>query len=288
MSILSFISCERKESQFEQPLEPGEKIRKPFTRGINEEPDTSIFNMSLTEAESHISIFDSTFEFNIFKELISSEEPTENIFISPLSIKIVLAMLYNGAVGETRDGIAQTLNLQGIDIDKINESFFGYLAYFNAYPLTDDKIDLDIANSLWINKSFGFKEKFLNVNRDYYASKIATLRTAEEINDWVNEKTRGKIDSIVDPNEDVTMYAAIILNAIYFLGQWQEEFDETCTHDGTFYLLDGSTKQSPMMHCTRTLRCYNIMGFQDSFKALEIPYGNGGISMYIFLPKYLQ
>lgn len=221
------------------------------------------------------------FGFNLFND-IQKIEQDKNIFISPFSISVALAMTLNGASGETEQAMANTLELQGLDSESIN---VGYAALQHALQTSDPKVILAIANSLWARQDVPFKRDFLQRNTQFFGAEVSTLNftdpnTLTTINQWVNTNTNGKIEKILDEiNPDAVLF---LINAIYFKGTWQTEFDPSHTRDGSFHLGTGDEKQVPMMTRTGDYRSYENP--EEKFQAISLPYGDGRISMDIFLP----
>lgn len=221
------------------------------------------------------------FGFNLFND-IQKIEQDKNIFISPFSISVALAMTLNGASGETEQAMADTLELQGLDSESIN---IGYAALRHALQTSDPKVILAIANSLWARQDVPFKQDFLQRNTQFFGAEVTTLNftdpnTLTTINQWVNTNTNGKIEKILDEiNPDAVLF---LINAIYFKGTWQTEFDPSHTRDGTFHLGTGDEKQVPMMTRTGDYRSYENP--EEKFQAISLPYGDGRMSMDIFLP----
>lgn len=219
------------------------------------------------------------FGFNLFNEIRKTEQD-QNIFISPFSVSVALAMTLNGAADETEQAMIGTLQLQSITADSINSS---YAQLQQALQTSDPKVTLTIANSLWGNEGISFNPNFLQRNTQFFNAEISILdflapSTLITINQWVNDKTNSKIPKILDEiNANAVLF---LINAIYFKGSWQTEFDPANTRDGTFHLANGSTKQVPMMF--RSGRYSHYYG--DDFQAVNLPYGDGRMSMYIFLP----
>ena len=134
------------------------------------------------------------FGFNLFDEIRKTEQD-KNIFISPLSISIALAMTLNGASGETEQAMANTLQLQALDTESINT---GYASLRQALQVADPKVILTIANSLWARQDVLFKQDFLQRNTEYFGAEVSALNfmapsTLTTINQWVNTNTNGKI-----------------------------------------------------------------------------------------------
>ena len=219
------------------------------------------------------------FGFNLFAKIIEKEDG-KNIFISPYSVAAALTMTYNGAEGETQEAMARTLELQSMSLQEVN------LAHANlkeAIENADTEIQLDIANSLWADISEDFKPNFLQKTRKFYDAEVTKLDFSDSnapsvINAWVRKKTRYKIDEII--KEIDPLMVCILINAIYFKGNWAKKFDREETREGTFTLLNGKEKKVPMMY--QEGKYGYLRG--EKFQAICLPYGWGRLCMYIFLP----
>ena len=221
------------------------------------------------------------FGFNLFHTL-SKQQPNQNIFISPTSVALALSMTYNGVSGETKQEMTKVLELTGMTPQEINAANQGLQ---NSWQKVDPNVQVLIANSLWAQQGFSLKPEFLQTNQEYYQANVTELdfinpQAPSIINNWVSEKTQGKIDRIVEEiSPDEVLF---LINAIYFKGNWETPFDRSQTTNKTFYLTDSSSKQHPMMSQTGFYRCYET----DTFQAVSLPYGKkGALSMYIFLPN---
>src|SRR5215831_5137456 len=219
------------------------------------------------------------FGFNLFSEL-AKKDVGKNLFISPTSIGLALAMTYNGAVGDTKAGMERALEIQGINHADLNRAYAELRA---ALESPDPKVQLNIANSLWARKEVTFNPDFLARNKEFYGAEVATLdfnhpTAPATINAWVKDKTKGKIDQIVDQIDAQTIL--FLINAIYFKGAWTAEFDKAKTKDEQFTTGTGEQKQHPIMHQSGD---YKYLEGKD-FQAVSLPYGGGRVSMYIFLP----
>ena len=220
------------------------------------------------------------FGFNLFDEIRKTEQD-KNIFISPFSISTALAMTLNGAADETEQAMTNTLQLQGLDSEAIN---VGYAGLHQTLLTADPKVTLAIANSLWAREGVPFKQDFLQRNALFFEAEISTLNfsdpsASETINQWVDTNTEGKIQKIVSDQIDPAT-VLFLINAIYFKGTWQKEFDPSRTRDGAFQLPNGDVKQVPMMRQQRRYPYYR----GENFQAISLAYGDGQMSMYIFLP----
>ena len=230
--------------------------------------------------DSNVPTANTEFGFSLFNTIWKTEQ-NQNIFISPFSVSVALAMTLNGASGETEQAMMDTLQLQDITSDAINASFYQLQ---NTLQTSDPKVTLTIANSLWGREGFQFKTDFLQRNTLYFKAETSILdflnpSTLQTINQWVNDNTNSKIPKILDEIEPNAVL--FLINAIYFKGSWQTEFDPTNTHDGPFHLISGGTKQVPMMSRTGQYPVYS----SDGFQAINLPYSEGRMGMYIFLPE---
>ncbi|HJQ22518.1 MAG TPA: serpin family protein [Blastocatellia bacterium] len=218
------------------------------------------------------------FGFKLYAELVR-QSAEKNIFISPSSIALCLAMAYNGAAGETRQAMAQTLETQALSLDELNRA---YAALRAALESPDAKARLQIANSLWAREGLRFKADFIERNKNYFGAQVTALNFDDPaapatINRWVSEKTNGKIDRIVDQIDPSAVL--FLINAIYFKGAWQKPFDVAKTKEDNFTLVRG-TKRLPMMSQSGN---YPYLETKE-FQAVSLPYGGGRISFYVFLP----
>ncbi len=220
------------------------------------------------------------FGFQLFSEIHKSQS-NENIFISPSSIAIALSMTYNGASGKTQAAMAKTLNFQGMSLEEVNQA---NRQLGNLLNSLNSEIKLDIANSIWAKKGMSFEPNFLQRNKYFYQSKVSEIefdnpQTLDIINNWVKDCTEGKIDKIIDKLEPEAVM--VLLNAIYFKANWESEFSENSTKELPFNLPNGRQKKHPIMFQSSRHLYYE----DEDFQAVSLPYGEGRVSMYIFLPR---
>jgi serpin B len=189
-------------------------------------------------------------------------------------------MTYNGASGSTKDAMAKTLGYLGVSLDAVNAGNKALLANLES---PGEGIEISVANSLWARKNVEFKSEFMQRNRDFFGAEVSTLdlgdpAAKDTINSWVKDKTRGKVNGIVDQiDRDSVLF---LVNAVYFKGIWSELFDRLETHDAQFTLANGDRKTVPMMSHSRSYEY--LQG--DGFKLINLGYGKGRISMYVLLP----
>ena len=229
---------------------------------------------------SSVASANTRFGFKLLQDL-REREPEANIFISPLSISIALTMTYNGAVGETERAMAEVLEIDALDLSTINNS---NRALRDSLQNPDPKVQISIANSIWSRQGVDFNPEFLERNRVFFEAEIAALdfsspQAAAIINDWVDTNTNGKIEKIVERIDPQTLL--FLINAIYFKGNWQDEFDKAMTRSGTFHLPNGTQKRVQMMRREGEYAYFR----GENFEATSLPYGDGRLGMYIFLPN---
>lgn len=220
------------------------------------------------------------FSFGLFGQ-VASEDYGQNVVLSPLSAKLALAMAYNGAAGETKEAMAEVLGLEGMSLEEVNGQLGNLMT---SLERADDDVLLEIANSLWANRSYALRQDFVERCRASYDAEAANLDfsepgSEERINGWVKEKTHDKIGKIVEGLSPET--ALILINAVYFNGKWETPFDASLTADGDFHFLDGSTGTVPLMHRSGEYSYREDGGLQ----AVGLPYGDGRLSMYVVLPR---
>ncbi len=219
------------------------------------------------------------FGLSMFRQLFAAK-PEENIFISPTSIALALGMTWNGALGATRDEMADVLGIGGMTLDDVSRSGSALLA---ALQSADPKVKLEVANSLWVKQGFALAKAFTDRNRQFFAAEVTNLdfanpKSVDRINGWVANKTHDKIKSIISElaPEDVL----VLINAVYFKGTWTKEFDKQRTMERDFHGTLDAVKQHPMMSRDDDFRYYEGEGMQLA----RLPYGDGRLGLLVFLP----
>jgi serine protease inhibitor len=248
--------------------------------GCNLNDPVDIPDIEVSEKSAALIDANNQFGFDLFKKVYAWEEEEDNIMVSPLSVALALAMTYNGAESTTREAMEKTLRLHGLTAMEINAS---YKTLVEGLQSVDPKVLLEIANAIYYRKGFEVETSFVTANRTYYNAEVTPLdfgapSALQTINGWVNDKTRGKIPSIIDqitPN-----HVMFLLNAIYFKGTWTKEFNPKSTVNQPFYMEPGKTPEAAFMHRLDTL---DYAG-NDLFSAIRLPYGKENYNMYVFLP----
>ncbi|MCH5211527.1 MAG: S-layer homology domain-containing protein [Oscillospiraceae bacterium] len=192
----------------------------------------------------------------------------KNYMVSPLSVKMALAMAANGASGDTKSEMLDTLGID--DLDEFNEKAKNIIEVYN----NNDMIQLSCENSLWRNTdrdiiAGGFSDGYKKTIAEYYkgeAADVTNENAVEKINGWVSEKTNEKIPTIIDdPN-----FEMMLINTVYFKARWNDNFYEGATEADTFTSRDGSESQIDFMHKTGWENYSDVNGV----KILKLPYNN--------------
>lgn len=242
-------------------------------------PDNSQMR-ELTVTELKLIQSDNLFSHKIFKKVVEGE-PDENIFISPLSISMALGMTLNGANGTTFEAMQNSLEFQNLSLEEINQSYQSLIQLLGG---SDPEVIFQVTNSVWYRQTFTFERDFIERVQTYFNALVQGLdfndpNAKNIINQWVDQKTNGRIKKIVDfidPND-----VMFLINAIYFKGTWTYQFDKNLTKDDFFKLPDGTQKPCKMM-----VQNGDFQYFANSdFQAVDLPYGDGNFRMAVFLPQ---
>jgi serine protease inhibitor len=237
----------------------------------------------LTKPEKRLVNTSQNFGLKLFRE-INNQGTEQNLFISPLSVSMALGMTMNGAAGETYEAMQQTLGFEGMSEDEINEA---YKTLMDLLLNLDPKVVFEIANSIWPKEGYPVLDSFMEINQNYFDAEAKPLDFSRSdavdiINNWISEKTHGKIENMLDYiPEDAVMY---LINAIYFKGTWTYEFDKEATKTGYF----SPTAQSQMECQMMTISGNWLHYFDDDVQIIDLPYGDSLFAMTILLPSSNQ
>ncbi|MCW5910206.1 MAG: serpin family protein [Cyclobacteriaceae bacterium] len=243
------------------------------------EPDNTPNLRTLSVAEDILVNSSNDFAFTLFEKLQNNDKP--NRFLSPLSIGIALGMTLNGAEGETRQGILNTIQFGNLTEAEVNK---GYYDLVNRLSGMDRTVSMNIANSVWHRKELSVKPAFKSVIESDYKGTVQGLdfsssKSIDIINGWIEDKTNDKIkDVIQEISGDLVMF---LINAIYFKGDWTYQFDKAKTEEGDFYLENNSVVQTPMM---RSDKVTVSLFAHEKFNLIGIPFGNRQFEFSVLLP----
>lgn len=225
------------------------------------------------------------FTLDLYQQLRTEEG---NLFFSPNSISVAVAMAYAGAAGETEAEMASTLHFQ-MPKDQLHDGMKAMQAYWTT-PDKKKGIRLNLANRLWGQESYEFLPAFLQITRDKYGAELARLNFAqtedarETINGWVEDQTEDKITDLIPVGVLSADTKLVLTNAIYFHGMWSDPFKKHRTKDEEFHLTATDKIKVPMMHRWDEVR----YGAVDDLQILELPYGDDSLSMVVLLPKAID
>ena len=235
-----------------------------------------------------LTLGNTAFAFDLYRTLAQSDG---DLFYSPYSVSLALAMTYAGARGETEQQMADTLGFS-LPQDRLHSTFNALdlaLVSRSAGPAgrDDDGIRLNIANAIWGQEGHEFLTSFLDVLAEQYGSKVrradfhgAPGESRARINDWAARETGDRIESLVPPGAIVPTTRLVLANAVYFKAAWESPFPKGATAAGLFHPLSGGKVQAPMM------RQEGRFGYAqgDGLQAVELLYDGAEISMTILLP----
>lgn len=220
------------------------------------------------------------FAFDLFKPVVSADQASKNIMLSPFSIISALSMTLNGAAGQTYDDMLTALRYDGLSLDEINGT---YLKLMKEMVPVDPRVVMNIANSAWVEKRLAVKQAYIDALTTWYLAEVKSIDVTDpdavsDVNSWIEEKTNGKISDMLNSlDPDLAM---LLINAVYFNGKWRNRFDKSSTTDSPFYLPDNSSVSVPMMYQEGAF----AVAHTENATLVELPYGQGNYSMVVLLP----
>ncbi|HXC36446.1 MAG TPA: serpin family protein [Candidatus Acidoferrales bacterium] len=225
----------------------------------------------------------SEFALDLYGSLRSGEG---NVFFSPYSISTALAMTYAGARAETADQMSGTLHFD-LPSNKLHPVFSTLQTHLDAIQ-EKGQVQLAVANSLWPQAGFDFRPDYLALCAQYFGAAIVPLDFAhhteaarKEINGWVSVRTARKIPELIRPKMLDESNRLVLVDAIYFKGNWRSKFPIGQTEDQLFHVSSEKAVTVPLMQQTAEFGYAEFPGLQ----ALEMPYAGGDISMVVLLPR---
>jgi serpin B len=208
-----------------------------------------------------------------------------NVVVSPSSARVALSMAYVGAKGKTASQMADVLGLDD-DPAKVATEMSATVARWNANA--DPKVKLRVANAAWGEKTLPFTSGWQATMKASYAAPLQLIDfkggfepARKTINDWIGVHTEQKILGTLQQGDLDAYTRFVLVNATYFDGQWSHAFEAKGTTDGAFHAAVGGDVQKKLMHQTSHLG----YGETPDAQVLSMPYGKGGYSMVVVLPK---
>lgn len=214
-------------------------------------------------------------------QVLSKEEG--NLIFSPISAHTVLSLAYQGAAGNTAQSFATTLKLQDANV-----AATGYSNVMQSLNNVQN-VTLHIANKIYAKDGYKLKPSFNDIAKSAFYSEVEqvnfadNVNAAKAINSWVEQKTKDKIKDLISPDALDALTRLVLVNAIYFKGNWADKFDPADTKKEPFYLNDQDKIDVDTMHIMKKYR-YGENSDLDA-KILELPYENREVSMVIVLPN---
>lgn len=213
----------------------------------------------------------------------SGKDKDKSFCLSPMGATYLLGMAGSGAAGETRKQIVDAMGMSTASAKDINDLC---RTIIKDAPGTDKQVTLETANALYANKDIALKEQFCKDMNTYYEADARSLDFSDPgsldiINNWMKEKTDGKITNALDWLDVVA--TAYLANATYFKPTWTKHFDKENTKTETFNMEDGTTRQVQMMNNVARVRAYSADKISSTMICL--PFGSGTAwNMYVITP----
>jgi hypothetical protein len=213
-------------------------------------------------------------------------EQDGNLFISPYSISSALGMTYAGARGQTAEQMAKVMHFT-LPQERLHPAA-GTLARDLSGGDKKRGYQLSVANALWGQKNYGFRDEFLTLNHTCYGAglqEVDFINAREEarktINAWVEKETKDKIKELLKPNRLTADSRLVLTNAIYFKAEWERKFYREGTREAPFQVTAQRKVNVPTMHLMANFPYLD----GGTFGMLELPYKERDLSMLILLPK---
>lgn len=259
--------------------------QKSMKQDFIQASESQILAESLSDVQSIVRD-NSAFAIDLYKQLRSIKG---NLFLSPYSISVALAMTYAGARGNTQVQMEKTLKFS-LDQEKLHPAFAELQTGLNEMQ-KEGNFELNIANSLWPQHDYKFLDEYLYLTKEHYGISIkpvdyvnAREAARKQINAWVEDKTKDKIKDMLQPMDLNELTRLVLVNAIYFKGDWAYQFDPARTQDAPFYVSLLKTVQAPMMTQEESFKYAE----SRSLQILELPYLGEDLSMVVLLPRRIE
>ena len=240
------------------------------------EKDMNAMYINISDKQEEMIRRNNQFALNVFNKTTGHKS---NV-LSPASVSYLMAMLANGADGATRDEIMKTIGAEGCTTDELN-SLYAFI--MKRSKMADPATAVNIANYIAVNKHCDLKKSYKKCVKNTYGGGIEALdfadpKSADVINKWCEKQTAGMIPQVID--ETTPGALAYVLNAIYFNGTWEKQFDESLTKEEQFFAYTRDVRTVKMMN--RQAAFAYTKG--ENFAAVTMPYGNRSFAMTVLLP----
>uniref|UniRef100_A0A023GP80 Putative tick serpins 27 n=1 Tax=Amblyomma triste TaxID=251400 RepID=A0A023GP80_AMBTT len=221
-----------------------------------------------------------------FLKQLAAQSPSSNVFFSPTSIAAAFGMAYAGARGSSEDELASVLGHTEVGLTERPRVLSAYKRMLEL--TTSPNVTLELANVVLAQNNFEITESYRQLLHEVFDAELRSVdfaaegpRVAAEVNAWVRQKTRGKINSILPEGQSLNIIL-FILNAVYFKGTWVTKFDPERTENKPFLNLGTTEVNKPAMHLKRRFPYTRLDALHAG--AVEIPYSGDSFSMVVLLP----
>jgi serpin B len=247
-----------------------------------------------TNATTALVRANNSFAFDLYRQIAPAAD--QNAFFSPYSVSTALAMTWTGAHGNTASQMAQVLHYDGLPADQVTAAF-GALQQSLSDVEKKAGVQLAQANSLWPeqNPEIPLRPEYTKLVEKDFASGIFPVdyknqaeAARQRINAWVEAKTNQRIQNLLQPGQVTPDTRLILVNAIYFKGNWSEKFDSKATTPAPFTLTDGKTASASFMHKSfehSTAGYAEITEGPSPLQILALPYQGDALEFVALLPK---
>jgi serine protease inhibitor len=231
-------------------------------------------------ASVDVAAADNAFGFRLLNA-VQKTIPSGNVVLSPVSAALDLSMVLNGAGGQTRQEMLSALSLGGPELGAINEANAQLIKVIRTAA---ENITLSVADSLWVDsRHVMLRPDYVKQTQAWYDAEMIDLdfsnpSAATRINSWASKETHGRIPKVIDRIDPADL--VLLLNAVYFKGQWTHKFDKAQTQQRDFTLAGGSVKQVPRMAQSGRFDYFETPQMQ----AIRLSFGEGDLVMEVLLP----
>ncbi|XP_023279924.1 antithrombin-III [Seriola lalandi dorsalis] len=273
------------------PLEPRCIYRSPDPDPEGPTPEPEPVPESTNPRVWELSKANGRFALSLYKQLALSKTPESNIFLSPISVSTAFAMTKLGACNQTLQQIMKVFQFDSIK-EKTSDQVHFFFAKLNCrlYRKKDETTELVSANRLFGDKSLVFNETYQNISETVYGAKLLPLNFKENperarttINDWISNKTENRIQDTLPPGTLDSTTVLVLVNTIYFKGQWKNKFDKDNVFVSDFHVSESRSCPVNMMYQETKFRYRSFP--EDQVQILEMPYSGDDITMVLILPR---
>lgn len=248
----------------------------------------AINDKSMASDRRSISDCVNEFTLSMYKHMTSSE-PASNVFLSPSNIAIVMMMVYLGAKNDTEDQMAKVLKLDKMDRSRVPQQMEQFV---HRLKKGNESVTLKLANRLFPHSDKRILEDYVSLVSKCFSASVKQLdftneleESRKEINTWVEEETNDKIKDILPEGSLPSNTAMVIVNTVYFKGNWQTPFENRFTKTRPFVKLNSDNIQVVMMRNKRMEDVYYGKDRRLDCKVLKLPYEGRGIGLIVVLPN---